>query len=242
MGSTRFPGKPLVDLCGKPMVHWVVDAARESSVSAHVVVATPDSEIVDYCRHHNIEVMPTLATHPSGTDRLAEVARTLEADVYLNVQGDEPLIPPATILACARPLLDDPEVKMTSVWSPCPPDEEHNPAVVKVVTDLDGNALYFSRHPIPFPRNERTCLKKHIGIYGFRRDVLSAFAAWPPTVLEQTESLEQLRFLEHGIKIRMAEGVGSAMAVDTPEQAEIVRRILLGRNAAEFSEVGGDRT
>lgn len=228
MASTRFPGKPLVDLGGKPMVQWVVEAARASGAAERVLVATPDDAILAACAAFGAEAIRTRLDHPSGTDRLAEVAEAVEADVYVNVQGDEPLVPPETIRACAAPLLADPSVEMGSVCAPCPEEEWDNPAVVKVVTALNGDALYFSRHAIPFPRSPRT-VKKHLGLYAFRRDVLRRFATWPQSPLEMAESLEQLRFLENGVRIRMSEGQGSAVAVDTPEQADQVRAFLTGR-------------
>ena len=165
--------------------------------------------------------------HPTGTDRIAEISETVSADVYVNVQGDEPLIHPETIAICARPLLDDTSIQMGSIYSPCPDEERENSAVVKVVTDLEGFALYFSRYPIPFPRNSEVCAyKKHVGIYAYRKEVVQAFANWEQSPLEKAESLEQLRFMEHAVRIKMSRGEGSALAVDTPEQAEEVRRLL----------------
>lgn len=229
MGSQRFPGKPLVDLCGKPMIAWVYQRARLSAVAEDVVVATPDDEILAACTHLGIPAVRTRLDHPSGTDRIAEAVEQLDCDAVINVQGDEPLIRPETIRACAKPFADRKESVMTSVYSWCADDEIDNPAVVKVVTDIDDRALYFSRFPIPFPRQQRSHPpKKHIGIYGYRRDLLRAFASWPPSQLELTEGLEQLRFLERGVAIHMAEGQGSEMAVDTPEQAEAVRKLLGG--------------
>lgn len=209
------------------MVQWVFEAALASSVGDSVMVATPDSEIIDAVHRFGGHAVLTSPEHPSGTDRLAEVARTVEADIYLNVQGDEPLIDPATIEACAGPLLSNTAVEMTSVYATCPEAEIDNPAVVKVVTSLEGDALYFSRYAIPYARVPRPDpVKKHIGIYGFRRDVLIRYAHWQQTPLEIAESLEQLRFLENGVRIRMVEGQASVLAVDTPEQAEEVRRHL----------------
>ncbi|MBI5707970.1 MAG: 3-deoxy-manno-octulosonate cytidylyltransferase [Armatimonadetes bacterium] len=229
MGSTRFPGKPLVDLCGRPMIQWVVEAAQVSGVADRILVATPDPEIVEACARFGAEAVLTRADHPSGTDRIAEVAESRIADVYVNVQGDEPLIKPETIRACADPMLNDAAIQMASVFSECEPEEVEHPAVVKVVTDRAGYALYFSRYAIPFERIPRVApVKKHVGIYGYTRKALMDFATWPPSPLEQTESLEQLRFLENGVRIFMAEGAGSELAVDTPEQAEEVRRILEG--------------
>lgn len=230
MGSTRFPGKPLCDLLGKPMVQWVVEASVRSGVGDRVVVATPDIEILEGCKAFGAETILTSENHPTGTDRLAEVANSIVADVYVNVQGDEPLIQPASIAACAQPLLLDPAIRMGSVFSDCGPVEAEDPSVVKVVTDLDCFALYFSRYALPFPRNPRLdSIKKHVGIYAYTQSVLKEFATWRQTPLEKAESLEQLRFMEHGIRIKMSQGAGSELAVDTPEQAEEVRRILRSR-------------
>lgn len=230
MGASRFPGKPLVDLLGKPMVQWVVEAARASGIADRVIVAAPDQEILDACAKFGGEAVLTSHSHPTGTDRIAEVAQKVPAEIYVNVQGDEPLIDPATIRACVNPMLHDPSVEMASVFATCQDHEIDNPACVKVVTDLDSNALYFSRYPIPFPRNERRePVKKHIGLYAFRRDLLSRFATWEPTDLEGVESLEQLRFLAHGVRIRMSLGEGTQTAIDTPEQVEEVCRILRSR-------------
>jgi 3-deoxy-D-manno-octulosonate cytidylyltransferase len=230
MGSTRFPGKPLCDLMGKPMVQWVYEAAARSGVADEVVVAAPDQEILDACAGFGARAVATSADHQTGTDRIAEVARKLEAEVYVNVQGDEPLIRPESIRACAEPLLQSSAIQMGSIYSECDEDELANPAVVKVVTDLAGYALYFSRHALPFARNPRVePVKKHVGLYAYRREPLLQFADWPMSALEQAESLEQLRFMEHGVRIYMAAGEGTELAVDTPEQAEEVRQILATR-------------
>lgn len=212
------------------MIQWVFEAVQAADIASRIVVATPDEEIIQACRRFGCEAILTKNTHPSGTDRIAEVAESIKADVYVNVQGDEPLISVQTIRAAAEPLLQDHAVAMGSAFAVCPEAEIPNPAVVKVVLDRQSNALYFSRHPIPFDRNPRVLpVYKHIGIYAFRREVLFDFAGWEPTPLEVTESLEQLRFLENGIKIRMSEGEASALAVDTPEQAEEVRALLESR-------------
>jgi 3-deoxy-manno-octulosonate cytidylyltransferase (CMP-KDO synthetase) len=230
MGSTRFPGKPLCDLLGKPMIQWVVEAAERAEIAERIVVATPDREILDACKRFGAETILTNANHPTGTDRLAEVSRIIESDVFVNVQGDEPLIQPSSIAACAAPLIEDSSIRMGSIYSECREFEAEDPSVVKVVTDCNGFAMYFSRYPIPFSRNPRVgVLKKHVGIYAFTSDVVQAFSTWPQSPLEQTESLEQLRFMEHGVRIKMSHGAGSELAVDTPEQAEEVRRILLQR-------------
>jgi 3-deoxy-manno-octulosonate cytidylyltransferase (CMP-KDO synthetase) len=231
MGSTRFPGKPLCDLLGKPMIQWVYEAALASNVGDGVLVATPDAEIVEACRAFGAQAVLTSNEHPSGTDRLAEVAKVHPAGIYVNVQGDEPLIQADSIRACAKPLQEDPSIQMGSVYSECTEEELGNPAVVKVVTDKLGFALYFSRFAIPFARKARVePVKKHVGIYAYRREVLEEFASWRVGVLEEAESLEQLRFMENGVRIFMSPGRGSEMAVDTPEQAEEVRMILSGRS------------
>ncbi|HRF58730.1 MAG TPA: 3-deoxy-manno-octulosonate cytidylyltransferase [Fimbriimonadaceae bacterium] len=233
MGATRFPGKPLCDLLGKPMVQWVVEAAQASGVAGRVVVATPDSEIVEACRAFGAEAVSTSPDHPTGTDRIAEVADQIVADVYVNVQGDEPLIRPSSIRACAAPILENPDIEMASVFGTCLDGDEENPAVVKVVTDQSGYALYFSRWPIPFARNARfEPVKKHIGLYAYRRGPLLDFARRAPTPLETAESLEQLRFMEHGVRIFMSPAEASELAVDTPEQAEEVRKLLAARHSA----------
>ncbi|HEY3781662.1 MAG TPA: 3-deoxy-manno-octulosonate cytidylyltransferase [Fimbriimonadaceae bacterium] len=227
MGSTRFPGKPLCDLLGKPMVQWVYEAAAAAGVADEVLVATPDQIIVDACKEFGAKAILTSDHHQTGTDRLAEVAEKVEAEIYVNVQGDEPLIRASSIAACAQPLLDNANIQMGSVYSECPEDEYDNPAVVKVVTDENNFALYFSRFAIPFARNPRVePVKKHVGLYAYRRQALLDFAGWPMGVLETAETLEQLRFMEHGIRIYMAPAAGTELAVDTPEQAEQVRVIL----------------
>lgn len=227
MGSTRFPGKPLCDLAGKPMVRWVYEAALQAQVADRVLVATPDSEIIEACRAFGAEAVRTSDAHPTGTDRIAEVATHFEADVYVNVQGDEPLMSPETIRACAQPLLSDAAIAVASVYGLRSVAELDDPAVVKVVVDVRGDALYFSRYPIPFRRNPVPGpTKQHIGIYAYRRDALLAFPGWPVGELEAAESLEQLRFLENGVRIRMSEAAGTELAVDTPEQAVRVAEIL----------------
>ncbi|MDI9641598.1 3-deoxy-manno-octulosonate cytidylyltransferase [Kamptonema cortianum] len=236
MASTRFPGKPLCDLVGKPMVQWVYEAAVRSGLTDRIVVATPDQEIVEACSQFGAETILTSDVHPSGTDRIAEVATKISADVYVNIQGDEPLVNANDIRACAQPLLAESTVSMGSVMADCPEHEEDNHAVVKVVTDLEGFALYFSRHAIPFARNERVRpLKKHIGLYAYTGLALRAFSTWKQTPLEVAESLEQLRFLEHGLRIKMSQGTGSAFGVDTPEQAEAVRKLIEAGHVSDLA-------
>jgi 3-deoxy-manno-octulosonate cytidylyltransferase (CMP-KDO synthetase) len=227
MASQRFPGKPLVDLNGKPMVQWVYEAAQRAAVADDVVVASPDQEILDAARGFGARPVRTGVHHATGTDRTAEVASKIQAEFYINVQGDEPLVAPETIAACARILAEDSGAVLASLYAECPERELDDPSVVKVATDLAGWSLMFSRYPVPFPRAPRQePVKKHIGIYGYRRDPLLEFARWPQTPLETAESLEQLRFLEHGLRFKMGRAEATPVAVDTPEQAEQVRRIL----------------
>ena len=209
------------------MIQWVYESAIASGVGDEVAIVTPDEEIIAAVEGFHGRAIRTRADHLSGTDRLAEAAESVVADIYVNVQGDEPMISPETIQACADPLLRDDSIQMGSIYSPCPTEDVENPAVVKVVLDLNGYALYFSRHAIPFERNTRAeDVLKHIGLYAYRRDVLLEFAGWDPTPLEQTESLEQLRFLEHGVRIKMSQGTASAVSVDLPEQADEVRKLI----------------
>ena len=217
MGSTRFPGKPLVSLSGKPMIQWVYETAVRAEVG-EVLIATPDTEIVDAARAFGAESVLTRADHPSGTDRLAEVAVTRRADFYINVQGDEPLIDPEDIRTLdATMRQENPDA--ASLYVPCEPADLENPAVVKVVTDRDGYAMYFSRSLVPFPRAAAPAAKRHLGVYAYGWEVLSMFPHMDQTPLEMAESLEQLRLLENGFRILMREGRGSPVSVDTPEQA-----------------------
>ena len=226
MGSARFPGKPLCLIAGRPMIDWVIEATLNVQ-HADVVVTTPDQEIIDYVNKRGVKFCLTSTEHITGTDRMAEVAKKIEADIYVNVQGDEPLMDPVTIEACIRPLLENPEVMVSSVYSEAEESECNDPSVVNVVTDHRGYALYFSRYTIPYPREPYfQPLKKHVGIYGMRREPLLQYGTWPVGVLERTESLEQLRFLENGVPIFMTLGKGTELAVDTPKQASIVSEIL----------------
>lgn len=228
--STRLPGKPLADIAGKPMIQHVYERAKLAKLPAEVIVATDNELVFQAVQEFGGSVVMTASDHPTGTDRLAEVAQRLpDADVIINVQGDEPLIPPTIIddLAALFTNSQD-ELVMATLASPLLTEEQDNPAAVKVVTDLAGNALYFSRSLIPYPRNHHAELTffKHIGIYAYRRDFLLKFAALKPTPLEQAESLEQLRALEHGYQIRVIKTEFRSVGVDTPEDLERVNQIL----------------
>jgi len=238
--STRLPGKPLLDIAGKPMVLHVVEQARRSSAAA-VYVATDDARIADVCRHSGVNVCMTDPLHPSGTDRIAEVARKLglaEQAIVVNVQGDEPLIPPAVIDQVAANLAARPDSGICTLFAPITEEAEfHNPNAVKLVTDAAGRVLYFSRAAIPWPRDGLTVqtlahAKRHIGLYAYRVQVLQQFVAWAPSPLEETEKLEQLRAMHHGVAIHAAQCCEYIPAgVDTPADLEHVRKLLAERRA-----------
>ncbi len=209
------------------MIQWVCERAQSAGLLEDVIVATPDDEIRRCVESFGGKAVMTSAEHRSGTDRLAEAARALEADVILNIQGDEPLLEPAAVDLLIKAMIEDPNVPMGSLMCLLEDGEEEDPAAVKVVTDRQGFALYFSRARIPYPRvPEAACLRKHIGIYAYRRGFLIAFADMEPTPLEKAESLEQLRALENGYRIKMVETSSSPISVDTPEDLERVRQIF----------------
>lgn len=227
--STRLPGKPLADICGKPMIEHVYERAMQAKRPACVLVAADDERVEMAVQAFGGKVMMTSPEHPTGTDRLAEVARQYEdADLIINVQGDEPLIEPTIIDQLAAAFIDDPELVMATLKTEATAEEIDNPNAVKVVTSLDDYALYFSRSVLPYPRVRHAALKvyKHIGIYAYRREFLLDYAALTPTPLEQAESLEQLRALEHGYRIKVLPTAFKPIGVDTPEDLEAVRAII----------------
>ena len=224
--STRFPGKALAELWGKPLIQHVYERAREAGCTSRVIVATDDERIAAAAEGFGAEVAMTAPEHESGTDRVAEVARGIEGDLVVNVQGDEPLIQPASIDAAVGPLAADPAIPMGTLC--CPIDnigELANPNVVKVVVDREGFALYFSRLPIPFVRDGGAEARRyrHIGLYVYRREFLLELAGLGPTPLEQAEKLEQLRALEHGHQIKVTAVESAWPGVDTPEDLERLR-------------------
>jgi len=224
--STRFRGKLLAELWGKPLLQHVYERACQARLPSRVIIATDDERIAAAARGLGAEVAMTRADHPSGTDRVAEVARSLEAEVIVNVQGDEPLIDPAAIDAATAPLIEDPSIPMGTLCCPIEEVEElANPNVVKVVVDRQGFALYFSRLPIPFVRDPRAeaVRYRHIGLYVYRREFLLRMAGLAPTPLERAERLEQLRALEHGERIRVVVVAHASPGVDTPEELERLR-------------------
>jgi len=218
--SSRLPGKALAEIGGVPMIVRVWRQARQARSIERVIVATDDERIARAVRAAGGEAEMTASTHQSGTDRIAEVATRIRAEIYLNVQGDQPFIAPEDLDALAAPMRADPTLAMATLATPITGDDEwYNPNKVKVVCDARGDALYFSRSPIPFAREGGipAVARRHIGVYGYRRDFLLQFAALEPGVLEQIEKLEQLRALERGYRIRVVASVAPSLEVDTPE-------------------------
>ena len=228
--STRLPGKPLKNICGVPMICRVWQRASRAKSVAEVIVATDDERILQAVEKNSGRAMMTRADHKTGTDRLAEVAEKFpDADVVVNVQGDEPLIEPALIDELVAQFVADENLQMATVATELTDAEEmNNPNNVKVILDRYNNALYVSRSLIPYPRNAgKSKIFKHIGIYAYRRNFLLAYAKMEPTPLEQTESLEQLRALENGYKIRVIKSSCQFVGVDTEEDLQLVNEIYL---------------
>jgi 3-deoxy-manno-octulosonate cytidylyltransferase (CMP-KDO synthetase) len=232
-GSTRFEGKPLADILGKPMVQWVYEAVCQAKLIDAVIVATDDQRIFDAVKSFNGEVVMTSPEHSTGTDRIAEVARKLKAEAIVNVQGDEPLIKGSIVDRAIKPLLNDETIPMATLITRIEEVKDWlNPHIVKVVVNQNGFALYFSRSPIPFPRDlqidrlesnpfgtKRSLPKrvfKHIGVYAYRRKFLLRFSKMKPTPLEKLEKLEQLRALENGYPIKVTLVDYEPICVDTP--------------------------
>lgn len=226
--STRLPGKPLADIAGKPMIQRVYERASLAKLPDEVLVATDNDKVFAAVKNFGGSVVMTSAKHATGTDRLAEVAQKYpDVDVIINVQGDEPLIEPSIIDNLAEVFEKDSELNMATLMTPISEAEQNNPNNVKVVTDLQGYALYFSRSLLPYPRKAGEIpVYKHIGIYAYRRDFLLRFAAMPSTPLEKSESLEQLRALENGYKIKVLKTDFHFIGVDTVEDLEKVNQLL----------------
>jgi 3-deoxy-manno-octulosonate cytidylyltransferase (CMP-KDO synthetase) len=229
--SSRFPGKVLSLISGKSMLQHVWERASLARYLTGTVIATDDESVFQEARRFGAAVRMTRADHPSGTDRVAEVASAETAEIIVNIQGDEPLIDPAAIDAAVLPLADDPGLVMGTLKKKIEdPREVTDPNVVKVVTDRAGNAIYFSRSTIPYVRDRQeaaaTVHYKHIGLYVYRRDFLLAYPDLPAGPLERAERLEQLRALENGFSIRVMETEYESLGVDTPEDLERVNRLF----------------
>ena len=242
-GSTRLPGKALLPIAGKPLIVWVAERAAAAATVSRVIVATDDARIRDAVIAAGFEAMLTRSDHKSGTDRVAEVAAKLEAEIIVNVQGDEPLIAGGTIDRAVAALIDDPSAQMATTSEEISDARDvTSPSVVKVAVDDDGNAIAFSRNPIPFPNQAVAkhgsaesspdasgllfSFRKHTGLYVYRRAFLIEFAGWPQTESEKAQSLEQLRALERGVRIKVVEAASTSIGVDTPEDLERVRAIM----------------
>jgi 3-deoxy-manno-octulosonate cytidylyltransferase (CMP-KDO synthetase) len=227
--SSRLPGKPLADIAGRTMVERVYRRAAAARGVAGVLVATDDERIAAAVRAFGGQVALTRADHASGTDRIAEVAQGLACDLIVNVQGDEPALAPQAIEAAVAPLAADAAIPMGTLGAPIDaPVDLPNPNTVKVLVDQQGFALYFSRAAVPFRREggeAYASVLRHVGLYVYRREFLLTLASLPRTPLERQESLEQLRALEHGHRIRVVETVHTSVSVDTPEDLERVRRL-----------------
>jgi 3-deoxy-manno-octulosonate cytidylyltransferase (CMP-KDO synthetase) len=230
IGSTRLSRKVLRELAGRPMVEWVWRAAAGCGLMDPVVVATDSDEVADVCRTRGVPVTLTSPTCASGSDRVREVARQIDADIYVNIQGDEPTLTPA-FFAPLLELFERPEVQVATLAVRCPALDIGNPNAVKVVTALDGKALYFSRATIPHDRDQQgfAGYRKHLGIYAYRKAALERFAELPPGWLESVEKLEQLRLLEAGIDIYVAGAPADTIGVDTEEDLERAETALRDR-------------
>jgi 3-deoxy-manno-octulosonate cytidylyltransferase (CMP-KDO synthetase) len=229
--STRLPGKPLVTLGGKPMVQHVYERAKKAQTVHKVLVATDDQRIFDAVVAFGGEARMTRSDHRTGTERIAEVAAHEEGDIFINVQGDEPLIDPVSIDTAVAALLEEPPAQIATVAAPIRhANDIMDPNVVKTVLDFDENALYFSRAPIPWVRGapQKIHVKywKHLGLYAFQRDALLEYPTLPQGELEKIEQLEQLRWLENGWRIRVAEVARDAVSVDVPEDISRVEKLL----------------
>jgi 3-deoxy-manno-octulosonate cytidylyltransferase (CMP-KDO synthetase) len=230
LASTRLERKVLREIAGRPMIEWVWRAAVGSGRMDPVIVATDSDEVADVCRERGIPVAMTSPQCASGSDRVRELARQIEADIYVNIQGDEPTLT-AEFFSPLLDLFERPEVQVATLAVRCPQQDIHNPNAVKVVTALDGKALYFSRATIPFDRDSAGVAgyRKHLGIYAYRKAALEQFAELPPGWLESVEKLEQLRLLEAGIDIYVAGAPADTIGVDTEEDLERAEAMLRSR-------------
>ena len=232
LASTRLPRKVLREIAGKPLIVHVWEAAKRSPALADVLVATDSHEVVAACAGFGVPAVLTSVDHPCGTDRVWEVAQSRAADVYVNVQGDEPFVTPGHIARLIAPFREHPDTQVATLKIRLRPEEVDNPAVNKVVCAADGRALYFSKYPVPYDRDGRGVERfKHIGLYAYRAVALDLFHRLPPSPLELTEKLEQLRFLEHGIPIVVVETDEPTIGVDTEADLRAVEARLAARRA-----------
>jgi 3-deoxy-manno-octulosonate cytidylyltransferase (CMP-KDO synthetase) len=229
LASTRLPRKMLRHIAGQPLIVRVYESVRSSPLLDDVIVATDSDEIMQICRQHGWNARMTSGAHRSGTERVREISDSISADVYLNIQGDEPLTR-AEHIAALLDLMQEPSVQVGTLKTPASPEDISNPNAVKVVTDARGRALYFSRATIPFDRDGLSPKYfKHLGFYAYRKAVLDRFCALPESSLERSERLEQLRFLENGISIHVAETLYDTVGVDTEEDLRRVEEVFRQR-------------
>lgn len=226
LASTRLPRKMLREIHGRPLVVWVYKAVHSSPVLDDVIIATDSEEILEACKKHDCHARMTSSQHRSGTERVHEISQSVDADVYLNVQGDEPMVQAAHVATLVE-LMRDSNIPVGTLRTPAMPEDIANPNAVKVVTDLNNRALYFSRSTIPFDRDgSQPRYFKHLGIYAYRKAALERFVTLPESSLERAERLEQLRFLENGIPIYAAETPHDSVGVDTEEDLTRVTKLL----------------
>lgn len=229
LGSTRLPRKMLREIAGRPLVGWVYEAVHSCALLSDIIIATDSEEIMAACRKNGWNARMTSQSHRSGTERVHEVSDAIAADVYVNVQGDEPLVRPEQIGALLE-LMSDHSINVGTLKTPCPAEDIGNPNAVKIVAAPDGRALYFSRATIPFDRDGIGARYfKHLGLYAYRKTALDLFVSRPESVLEKSERLEQLRFMENGIPIYVGETVFDSVGVDTEEDLQRVAEILRHR-------------
>ena len=229
LGSTRLPRKMLREIAGRLLVGWVYQAVRSSPLLTDVIIATDSEEILETCEKHGWKAQITSDKHRSGTERVHEISNSVAAEVYVNVQGDEPLVRPEQIATLVE-VMKNPAVQVGTVKTPCATEEIRNPNAVKVVTAADGRALYFSRATIPFDRDgTQPRYFKHLGLYAYRKPALDLFVAQPESELEKSERLEQLRFLENGVPILVGETAYDSIGVDTEEDLQRVTELLRKR-------------
>lgn len=232
LASTRLPRKVLRDIAGKPMLQWIVEVSLASPWLDRVVIATDSDEVMALARQHGWEAMLTSPELQSGSDRVHAVAQQLPAEIIVNIQGDEPMLRPAHIESLLAPFSrPDIDAQVSTLWTPCTPEEIADPNAVKVVLAADGRALYFSRSTIPHDRDRagNIVYRKHLGLYAYRRAALERFATLPPHPLEMAERLEQLRLLAHGISIYVEQTPHSTIGVDTEADLERVAALLSKR-------------
>lgn len=226
--STRLPGKPLLDIHGKPMIQHVYERALQVPGVDAVLVATEDERIADVVASFGGCALMTSPYHQSGTDRIVEVMAQYDADIFVNLQGDEPLIRPQDVSILVNGMLLEPATQVGTLFHELPAHEALNPNIVKVVLDAQSNGMYFSRCPIPYPRDAKVAkYLKHVGVYAYRRDVLQAYGEFERPMLENAECLEQLRLLVAGIRIRAFEVAPTGPGVDTPECLRVVRKMIM---------------